>query len=149
MGEIVRGIVGLRISEPRIIGNDDGLIYRVLRENDPGFTGFGEAYFSEIKHNSIKAWKTHKEMWVNLLVPVGKVKFVLFDQRNGSETLGIFNEFVLSPKNNYRLLTVPPGVTFGFKGIGENVNLVLNIASMVHSDDEVQNLELNSIEYSW
>ena len=40
---------------------------------------FGEVYFSSIKPKSVKAWKLHKKMTLNIVVPVGKVRFALFD----------------------------------------------------------------------
>ena len=43
---------------PLKVENPNGDIYRILRKNEDSFEGFGEAYFSAIHHNSIKAWKS-------------------------------------------------------------------------------------------
>ena len=88
-------------------------------------------------------------MWLNLVVPIGSVKFVLLDQRENSKTNGKFFEITLNPQNNYKRLTIPPGITFGFKGVGSDINLVLNVASIEHDPDEMQNFDLNIIDYNW
>ena len=39
-----------------------------------------EAYFSIIKPGYIKAWKLHKKMTMNIVVPIGSVQFVFYDK---------------------------------------------------------------------
>ena len=69
---------GVNITPLKIIENEKGNILRGLRSDEDLYNGFGEAYFSKIKYNTIKGWKLHKEMTMNLIVPIGKVKFVFF-----------------------------------------------------------------------
>ena len=134
----------------KIIENDKGDIYHSIKNIDKGFKGFGEAYFSTIKQNVIKAWKKHLIMTLNLTVPVGKVKFVLFDDRKDSPSYGHVEEMILSTEN-YLRLTVPPNIWIGFQGINSGLNLILNIADIVHNPDEQINIELNKIDipYKW
>ena len=54
-----------------IINTPGGNVMHGMKESDSGFSGFSEAYFSEIDFGAIKAWKRHKEMTLNLVVPVG------------------------------------------------------------------------------
>ena len=54
----------------------NGDVLHALKKTDLGFSDFGEAYFSCIEKNQIKAWKKHKVMTLNLIVPYGRVKFV-------------------------------------------------------------------------
>ena len=77
-----------------IIETDKGDVMHGMKSYDPGFSGFGEAYFSVVNHNAIKAWKRHHEMTLNLVVPVGKIKFVLFDDRD--ESNNNFQEIIIS-----------------------------------------------------
>ena len=44
---------------------------------------------------------------------------------------------------------MPPGVWFGFKGLSSEINLVLNIADMVHSSEEVEKKEKNYFKFDW
>jgi dTDP-4-dehydrorhamnose 3,5-epimerase len=79
---------------------------------------------------------------------VGEVRFVLHDDRNESSTRGSFFEVCLSQRN-YQRLTVPPGVWMGFKGLGNDLNLLLNLANMEHDPEESENIPLESISYEW
>ena len=61
------------------IATDGGDVMHALKNNDPEYGGFGEAYFSWLEHRKVKAWKCHTEMTMNLIVPFGQVKFVFCD----------------------------------------------------------------------
>ena len=89
----------------KIIDVPDGKVFHAIKKIDPGFHDFGEAYFSEIGPKKVKAWKRHREMTLNLVVPNGEIRFVLFDDRE--DISAKFQEVILSTKNYYRL-TVPP-----------------------------------------
>ena len=97
-----------------------GDIYHALKSTDEGYAGFGEAYFSQIEQGAAKGWKRHNRMTLNLVVPVGAVKFVIYDDREGSPTRGQFEEITLSPESCYQRLTVAPGLWMAFYGEGGN-----------------------------
>ena len=71
-------INGVLITPLKIIETSGGNVLHSLKDTDSGFNGFGEAYFSEIEPKAIKAWKLHKKMTLNISVPIGKIKFVLY-----------------------------------------------------------------------
>jgi dTDP-4-dehydrorhamnose 3,5-epimerase len=142
-------ISGVFLTPLKQIVTEKGAVYHAMKKGDHTFKDFGEAYFSFVRQNDIKAWKKHKEMVLNLVVPIGEVKFVLVDERTDSPSRDKTFEVTLNPEINYKRLTIPPGVTFGFKGMEEGVNLVLNLASIEHRPDEVQNYELERINYNW
>jgi len=129
-----------------IIDTPGGNVMHVMKESDVGYVAFGEAYFSEIKLNAIKGWKRHKEMTLNLVVPVGKIKFVLFDNRG--ESNGVFQEVVIS-KKNYCRLTVPPMIWVGFQGLSISGSILLNIANINHNPTEVDKKNIDEIEFNW
>ena len=89
-------IDGVHLSALKIINLEDGDVLHGMKKNDFGFNGFGEAYFSEIKFKKIKAWKRHRSMTLNLIVPSGKVRFVIYDDRANSDTYEAFQEVVSS-----------------------------------------------------
>lgn len=122
---------------------DDGDILHALKKSDPGYAGFGEAYFSFIKFNAIKAWKLHKEMTLNLIVPVGEVRFVFFSEQDAS-----FLEVEIG-KKNYQRITVQPEIWFGFKGIHESTSIIINIANIEHNPDEGLKKSINEFNYEW
>ena len=131
-----------------IIETEGGNVLHAMKASDVGFSSFGERYFSIIESGAVKGWKLHREMVLNLVVPVGSVRFVVFDDRDSSKTAGEFSETVLSRKK-YGRLTIPPKLWVGFQGIGEQESLLLNIASIPHDPDEVERRALKEIDYSW
>lgn len=109
----------------------------MLRRDAAGLTAFGEVYFSEVAPGAVKAWKLHRRMTQRLAVPVGRVRFALHDDRPGSTTRGRTEEVVLGRPDRYALLTLPPGVWYGFQGVGEGVALIANCADLPHDPAEV------------
>jgi len=139
-------IEDLLITPLDIIEVPGGNVMHVMRQFDTGYANFGEAYFSEVGQNAIKAWKRHKKMTLNLIVPIGRVKVVFFDDRNATKAQ--FQEIILSRKEYYRL-TVPPMIWFGFQGIAKSNSMLLNIANIKHDPDEVDRLDLHELNYNW
>ncbi len=127
----------------RIIKGETGDVMHALKQKEESFKGFGEAYFSTVNQGAIKGWKKHRSMILNLIVPVGAIKFVLFDGRKESRTYETFQEVILS-KDNYLRLTVPPGVWMAFQGVGGANNTLLNIASIPHDPLEAENLPIQN-----
>jgi len=119
-----------------------GDVLHAMKKSDNGFTGFGESYFSQIESNVVKAWKKHLKMTLNLIVPIGRVRFVFMDND------GLFREEIIGD-GNYVRLTIPPGIWFGFKGDYENTSLILNIANIEHSPEEIERKDISKIKYNW
>lgn len=143
-------IEGVKITLLKQILDERGKIMHMLRNDAEGFTGFGEVYFSCVHPGAIKGWHIHKEMVLNYAVPHGNIKFVLYDDRANSATRGELQEIFMGP-DNYCLVTVPPMVWNGFKGIGEEMAIVANCASITHRADEINRLDPfdPSIPYNW
>jgi len=141
-------IDGIIITQLKKIIHPKGDLYHVIKKSSDGYIGFGEAYISTIIKNEIKGWKKHHSMTLNLVVPAGVVKIVIFDDRNQSSTNGLFQEILLS-KENYFRLTIPPKLYVAFQGISDSTNILLNIANIEHDPSESSNLELAEISYSW
>ena len=135
-------IDGVIYTPLKIFNGDKGEVLRAMRRDEDGFNGFGEAYFSTVNKGAIKGWKKHTTMYCNLVVIEGEVKFILFDDRQTSNTKSQTMSLSLS-RNNFARLTIPPHIWFGFKGLGQK-NVILNIASIIHDPDEVINLPLNN-----
>jgi len=132
----------------KIINLPNGDVMHAMKSSDRGYENFGEAYFSTINSGDIKAWKRHKKMTLNLIVPFGEVKFVLYDDRLKSTSYGEYTEIVLSRSNYYRL-TVPPMLWMGFNGLGTDTSIILNVANIEHEPDEVDRKEEDQILYNW
>lgn len=145
MNDNIEGVV---LTPLKIIDNPRGSVYHGMKKSDPGFAGFGEAYFSTVNHGDIKPWKKHLRTTLNLIVPVGKIRFVLHDEREGSITKGNTFAYELGP-DNYKRLTVPPEVWMAFEGLGEGLNLLLDVTDLEHDPDEAERVDLSEFEYKW
>ena len=134
----------------RQIVDERGKVMHMLRNDAPHFSGFGEVYFSMVHPGAIKGWHLHKRMTLNYSVPHGNIKFVLYDDRVGSPTFGKLQELFIGP-DNYCLVTVPPLVWNGFKGIGTETALVVNCASIPHDPAEIERKDPFdlAIPYEW
>lgn len=143
-------IDGVVITPLRQIFDERGKVMHMLREDSPVFSRFGEIYFSCTHPGVVKAWHLHKEMTLNYAVISGSIKFVLFDNRNDSPTKGKVQELFISPEN-YFLVTVPPLIWNGFKGVGTETAIVANCATLAHSPDELIRIPAfdKSIPYNW
>lgn len=135
-----------------------GAIYHGMKASEDSFKGFGEAYFSNIHYAKVKGWKMHTKMVLNLVVPVGKIRFVvlkelLSKERNfdvTSDKLSDYEswDFILG-EDNYQRLTVYPNTWMAFQGYGEGHNLLLNLASIEHDPQEAVSMSLDSVDYDW
>ena len=133
--------MGAHFTELARIETSGGEVMKALTSEEADFKGLGEAYFSRVNADSVRAWKRHSEMTVNVVVPVGHVRFVVAD---GDD----FQAFDLGPEHDYGRLTIEPGTWFGFMG-GTDGGLVLNLANIVHRPDEADGKELDEFNYDW
>jgi dTDP-4-dehydrorhamnose 3,5-epimerase len=143
-------IDGLRVTPLRRIPDERGAVFHMLRCDSEGFERFGEIYFSMVYPGAIKAWHLHKEMTLNYAVPVGMIKLVCYDARDGSPTHGNLVELHVGDLN-YVLVTIPPMVWNGFKGEGGQPAVVANCATVPHHPDEIERLDpfAPDIPYDW
>lgn len=114
-----------------------------LRNDEPSFTTFGEVYFSETLPDIVKGWKRHKRMTQRFVVPVGRVRFVLHDDRHGSPSKGLTQEVLLGRPGGYAMLVVPPLVWYGFAAIGDRPALIANCSDIAHDPAESESRPLD------
>jgi dTDP-4-dehydrorhamnose 3,5-epimerase len=142
-------VEGVLLTPLKKIHHPKGDVFHGMKKSDVGFSGFGEAYFSTINFEDTKPWKKHLEMTLNFVVPMGEIRFVIYDDREGSSTINNFFDIILG-ENNYQRITIPPGVWVAFSGVGSKYNLLLNLANLEHNPVEVERKEkLSEIVYQW
>ncbi|MCX6376197.1 MAG: dTDP-4-dehydrorhamnose 3,5-epimerase [Armatimonadetes bacterium] len=142
-------IAGLAVTDLRRIQTQGGDVFHAMRASDPGYAGFGEAYFTTILPAAEKPWKRHNRMTLNLVVIFGHVRFGVFDDRPGSRSWGKSQIIDLGPGTHFARLTVAPGIWVAFRCVGEESGLILNVADMVHDDAEVDRKALGEIPLDW
>ena len=119
---------------------------KALTADEADFNGLGEAYFSRVNPGCVRGWKRHNEMTVNVVVPMGHVRFVIAEEPGEGATS--FEHFDLGPDFTHGRLTIEPGTWFGFMG-GTDGGLVLNLSDIVHRPDEADGKELDEFDYDW
>ena len=110
-----------------------------MKATDPGYAGFGEAYFSIVDQDAVKGWKRHSRMVLNLVVCSGTIRFYV---RQGEWAGSV----ALSPDSDetHARLTVPAGCWMAFEGVGAATNMVLNVASIGHDPSEAETAPLDT-----
>jgi dTDP-4-dehydrorhamnose 3,5-epimerase len=122
----------------------------MLRSTDAHFTSFGEIYFSTIYKGVVKGWHRHREMTLHYACVFGRIKLVMFDDRDGSPSRGKLMEVFLGP-DQHALVIIPPGVWNGFKGMSDPHAIVANCCSHPHDPSRSDRLDpfKNDIPYDW
>lgn len=143
-------IEGVVITELKIIRDERGQVMHMMRNDSDVFKSFGEIYFSTIFENKIKAWHLHKEATLNYACISGEVKLVLYDDREKSKSKGEYEDIILSPKK-YFLITIPPNIWNGFKGLAKGESIIANCLNLPHNEKEmVREDPLNQrFKYNW
>jgi len=133
---------GVTLTPLKQIHNPKGDIFHAMKKSDIGYNGFGEAYFTTVNKDDIKGWKKHTQMRLNLVVIIGEIEFVVYNEENKE-----FFSVKLS-QNNYQRLSINPNLWMAFRGKDE-YNMLLNIADIEHNPNEAKNKELKEIDYEW
>ena len=143
-------IQGVEFHPLKQIPDERGRVMQMLRRDDPWFERFGEIYFSVVYPGVVKGWHLHKVMTLNYAVIVGRIKLVLYDEREDSPTRGKLQE-IFAGEDNYCLITVPPNVWNGFKGLGVEPAVVANCATEPYDPSEIVRSDPFSdrVPYDW
>ena len=129
-------IEGVKITPLKQIKDNRGKIMHMMRNDNPIFEKFGEIYFSTINPGTMKAWHLHKEATLNYACIKGEVNLVLYDDRKKSATCGKYQNLILSPEK-YFLVTIPPFIWNGFKGIDDSESIIANCITLPHNEKEM------------
>jgi len=124
----------------------------MFRSDWEEYQKFGQAYVTAVYPGVVKGWHYHKVQTDNFVCVQGMAKVVLYDSREGSPTRGDINEFFIGSLNP-ALLQIPPGVMHGFKGIGEDMALIVNVPTELYNYQQPDEYRLpahtDQIPYDW
>lgn len=135
----------------RVIADQRGAVLHMLRADDPEFVGFGECYFSEVLPGVVKGWKRHLRQTQVFAVPWGRMRIVLYDDRDGSPSRGLVQVFDLGRPDAYRRLRIPPRLWYSFSSVGTMPSLLANCPDLPHdpTESETRSLLDPAIPYTW
>jgi dTDP-4-dehydrorhamnose 3,5-epimerase len=145
-------IQGVNVKPLKLIADERGYLMEMMRSDDPFFQKFGQSYVSVAYPGVVKGWHFHKVQTDHFVIVKGMMKVVLYDQREGSPTKGLINEFFMGEKNPI-LVTIPPGVVHGMKGIGTEPAMLVNVPTELYKYDKPDEYRIdphkNDIPYDW
>ena len=143
-------IEGVIVEPLKQVIDKRGKVMHMLRSDSPLFTNFGEIYFSVINPDAIKAWKRHLKMTQHFAVPVGKIRLVLYDNRENSITRERVEALEIG-HDNYCLVKIPPLLWYGFQCLSSTPALIANCTDMPHDPNEVERLDYfdKRMPYDW
>ena len=133
------------------IVDERGAVLHHMRSDAPEFTTFGECYFSEMFPGAVKAWKRHRKQTQHLAVPIGRVRFVIYDDRDLSVTNGSLEIVELGRPDNYNRLRIPKDLWYGFTCLSDHPALIANCTDLPHDpiDTELRAEDDSRIPYHW
>lgn len=145
-------IDGVVIKKLRGNADERGCLTEILRCDEEIFEKFGQIYVSLNYPGVIRAWHYHKKQDDFWAVTKGMVKAVLYDGREDSPTKGQVQEVFLGELNMV-LLKIPVGVMHGYKTVGTEPSLLMNLPTepYISSDPDEYRLPYNTdqIPYNW
>ena len=145
-------IEGVKIKQLQRHADERGCLTEILRRDDEIFAEFGQVYATVNYPQVVRAWHYHKKQDDFFAVVKGMVKAVLYDAREGSPTKGEVNEFFIGEQNMI-LLRIPVGVYHGYKTVGDETAILLNLPTRTYdpSDPDEYRLPWDSPEvpYDW
>jgi len=145
-------IAGVSTRKLRLIPDERGYLMEMLRRDWEEFEQFGQVYLTAVYPGAVKGWHYHKKQTDHFICVQGMAKVVLYDGRSESPTFGEINEFFMGNFNPI-LLKIPPGVMHGFKGIGQEITLIVNVPTELYNYGEPDEYRLpahtDQIPYHW
>lgn len=144
-------IEGVDVFKLKQFANDKGDVLHMLRSDAEDFTTFGESYFSEVLPKSVKAWKKHSIQTQNIAVPIGRIRMILYDDRDTSHTKGQLQEIILGRPDSYYRVRIAPQIWYGFACLGDTAALLANCVDVPHdpSESEVLSIDSFKIPFQW
>lgn len=145
-------IDGVKTKQLRVIPDQRGRLMEILRRDDELFEQFGQAYMTTAYPGVVKAWHYHRIQSDNFAVVHGMMEIALYDSREGSPTKGEVNVFRVGV-HNPMLVHIPPLVYHGFKSIGEEEAIIVNLPTEVYNYQQPDEYRLdahdNDIPHDW
>lgn len=145
-------IEGAVVKQLRVIPDERGFLMEMLRNDDPVFERFGQAYITACYPGVVKGWHFHRKQTDHFVCVGGMAKVVLYDSREGSATNGQVQEFFMGERSPI-LLKIPPLVMHGFKAIGNQTAMIINFPTELFNYQEPDEFRVPwdspEIPYDW
>jgi len=145
-------IDGVKVKELTVIPDDRGRLMEILRADEELYGQFGQVYLTTTLPGVVKAWHCHHLQTDNICCVAGMIRLALYDERDGSPTFGLVNDFYLGV-HRPRLVQVPPYVYHGWKSVGLEEALIVNTVTHPYNPEAPDEYRLpaheSHIPFSW
>jgi dTDP-4-dehydrorhamnose 3,5-epimerase len=132
----------LKFRPTRPVPHEDGHVSEVARATWDILGGpVVQVHITTTLPGRIRAWGLHQRSTDRLFVVSGLVKIAVFDGRLDSPTQGRVNEFTVSEKSP-GLLVIPPNLYHGWKNIGTDEAIIINMPSSMYDYEAPDALDL-------
>jgi len=151
MQKLIQGIETRKLEKH---ADERGFLCELLRKDWDLLEQFSMVYFSITHPNVVRAWHRHpKTKQIDCICIIqGMAKIVIYDDREGSSTKGIFNEYIIG-EDNMQLLKIPGECWHGFKALGTKPVILLNFPNKLYNyespDEERLPPTTKKIPYDW
>lgn len=145
-------IEGVKIKKLKLLTDQRGRLMEILRSDEAIFSKFGQVYFTTAFPGVTKAWHYHKSQDDHFCCIRGRMRLALYDARKNSRTFGKIDAFELG-LDNPLLVKIPRKVYHGFKCVGPEEALVINVPTRAYNSDNPDEYRIdafeNDIPYDW
>ena len=142
----------VKIKQLKRFCDDRGFLTEVLKSGDDVFVEIKQTTYTETYPGVVKAFHWHKKQWDVWFVVKGMARVVLYDLREGSETMGETQSFCVG-QDNLVLIAIPPGVAHGYQVLGnERVGLLYHASEPYdpdNPDEERLAFDDSKINFDW
>ena len=146
----------VEIEELQINADERGHLTEMWRSDWEFFAGEDEpemSYFSETYPGIIRAWHRHHRGQIDhFVVPRGKAKVGIYDDRDGSPTQGELDTYIIG-EGNMNAIRVPGDCWHGFKAVGDERVLLINFPTNLYDyedpDEERLPYDTDQIPLDW
>jgi dTDP-4-dehydrorhamnose 3,5-epimerase len=124
---------------------ENGWLIDILRATDSikkDGSNFSQIYLTTAFPGAVKGWHWHKRKVDLFCVVSGTAKLVLVDDREGSKTKGIVNEFLMGEEGKLIVVRVPQLVKHALKNVGKGTAYIMNYMNPAYDKDDPD-------EYGW
>jgi len=130
--------------------DDRGFFSEIVRDDENLVERFGQMSVSKTNAGVIKAFHYHKyqdDIW---FFPSGNVRAVLYDQREDSESYGLFKEYFMG-EDNPSVLIIPKGVAHGYQVLGNEPATIVYSATKAfnHAEPDEGRIPYDSVDFDW
>jgi dTDP-4-dehydrorhamnose 3,5-epimerase len=135
-------IDGVRFRPARPVPHEDGHVIEIARQGWEVLDApIVQVHMTTTLPGRVRAWGLHRRNTDRLFVASGLVRIACYDGRKDSPTFGRVNEFTLSDRNP-GIVVVPCNLYHGWKNIGVDEAIVINMPTSVYDYESPDALDL-------